>query len=283
MRQTNLGWLVEFGIVPLAIIMIFNYSPVFDPVWEALGTLYAYFMLTLVHKRLRMRPVVKKLFEQKKYKRIVASAHCRGTTAGVHAKGESRSIRFSVPADANPRTVKIYFSSVHAAVTVTAQVSDGSSPNWVNGDWDATTGSITPVATLSYSAASPNQTLSVTVAVAAGNDWPSVGIHAVTLKAGATATPPPPKPPAPTGVYASAGNGRVIVQWDQMPRVDRYSIYRSPTSSLPSTPWRTNILPIQDNRDTHMLVAADTAATNGTTWHYWVSSITAGGRATKQA
>ena len=205
------------------------------------------------------------------------SAHCRGTTAGVHAKGESRSIRFSVPADTNPRTVKIYFSSVHAAVTVTAQVSDGSSPNWVNGDWDATTGSITPVATLSYSAASPNQTLSVTVAVAAGNDWPSVGIHAVTLKAGATATPPPPKPPAPTGVYASAGKGRVIVQWDQMPRVDRYSIYRSSTSSLPSTPWRTNILPIQDNRDTHMLVAADTAATNGTTWHYWVSSITAGG------
>lgn len=204
-------------------------------------------------------------------------AHCNGTTAGVHAQGQSNSIRFSVPADPTPRTVKIYFSSVHAAVTVTAQVSDGSAPDWVNGEWSASTGSITPVATLSYSAASPNQTLSVTLAVAAGNDWPSVGIHAVTLKAGATATPPPPKPPAPTGVYASAGNGRVVVQWDQMPRVDSYSIFRSSTSSRPSAPWRTKILPVQDHRDIQMLVAVDAAATNGTTWHYWVSSVTVGG------
>ncbi len=204
-------------------------------------------------------------------------AFCSGTTAGVHAQGQSNSIRFSVPADATPRTVKIYFSSVHSAVTVTAHLSDGSAPDWVNGDWYATTGTITPVATLSYSAASPNQTLSVTLAVAAGNDWPSVGIHAVTLRGGATAIPTPPKPPAPTGVYASARNGRVIVQWDQMPRVDSYSIYRSSTSILPSTPWRTTILPVQDNHDIHMLVAADTAATNGTAWHYWVSSVTAGG------
>lgn len=71
MRQTQLGWLLEFGIVPLAIILIFNYSPLFDPVWEALTALYAYFMLTLVHKRLRMRSVVSRLLDQKKYKRIV--------------------------------------------------------------------------------------------------------------------------------------------------------------------------------------------------------------------
>lgn len=71
MRLSRWGWLMEFGIVPLIIVLIFKNSPIYDPWVEAVLSLYIYFTVTLVHKRLRMRPVVKRLLAQKKYKRIV--------------------------------------------------------------------------------------------------------------------------------------------------------------------------------------------------------------------
>lgn len=71
MRQSRLMWLTEFGIVPALILLVFQYSPMVNPVWEAIAALYGYFLFTLIHKRLRMRAVVKRMLNQKKYKRIV--------------------------------------------------------------------------------------------------------------------------------------------------------------------------------------------------------------------
>ena len=200
-----------------------------------------------------------------------------GTNAGIHAHGIGNSVRFTVPADTTARTIRVCFFSVHAVVKVTAHLSDTSAPYWVDDSWYATTGTIASVATLSFAAASANQTLYVTVACVSGNDLPSVGIHAVTLRAGATPIPPPPAPPAPTGVHAFACNVRVALNWNQMARIDSYNIYRSNTSSHSTTPWRSGILPIAGNVATQMLAVADAAATNGSTWHYWVSSVNAGG------
>lgn len=71
MRLTRFGWFIEFVILPLVILLTFQFSSMVDPSWEALGALYIYFMLTLVHRRLRMRKVVDRLLAQKKYKHIV--------------------------------------------------------------------------------------------------------------------------------------------------------------------------------------------------------------------
>ena len=71
MRLSRLGWLTEFAIIPYAILLAFKLSPMVDPSWEALGALYVYFMLTLVHRRLRMRNVVDRFLQQKRYKHIV--------------------------------------------------------------------------------------------------------------------------------------------------------------------------------------------------------------------
>ncbi len=71
MRLTMAGWITEFVVLPVIILLAFQYSAMVSPVWEALGALYLYFMLTLVHRRARMSKVVDGLLEKKKFKRIV--------------------------------------------------------------------------------------------------------------------------------------------------------------------------------------------------------------------
>lgn len=70
MRLTRMQWLLEFGVVPAGILVALDNS--MDSPWIPAGAgLYGYFLLTLVHKRQRMQQVVRRLLEQKKYKRIV--------------------------------------------------------------------------------------------------------------------------------------------------------------------------------------------------------------------
>ncbi len=207
-------------------------------------------------------------------------ATCAGTTSGIHAQGADNSISFSVPAGPAARTLRIYSSSVHAAMQFKAHLSDGSAPDWVNEDWYANDpATITPRATLSFAAASTGQSLTVTIANISGSNWPSVGIHAVTLQDGATTAPAMPLPPAPTGLCATAGNGQVMVQWNQGPFAASYNVYRSTSASIPATPWRSGILPNRLNYDSRelMLSTLDATASNGTTWHYWIAAVNAGG------
>jgi uncharacterized protein len=71
MRLTRLQWLMEFGGVPALILVGLDNSGMDSPWFPAVLGLYGYFLLTLVHKRMRMRAVVNRLLTQKKYKRIV--------------------------------------------------------------------------------------------------------------------------------------------------------------------------------------------------------------------
>lgn len=71
MRLSRLGWLTEFGIIPAAILVGLNNSPLEDPTLYAVASLYGYFLLTLLHKRQRMTAVVRRLLDLEKYKRIV--------------------------------------------------------------------------------------------------------------------------------------------------------------------------------------------------------------------
>ena len=209
-----------------------------------------------------------------------SDAVCSGTTSGVHAQGADNSITFKVPAGTGVRTLRIYSSSVHAAMRFRAHLSDSSVPDWVNEDWYATgSGTITQRATLCFASASAGQSLVITISNISGNDWPSVGIHAVTLQDGATTAPAMPLPPAPTGLRATAANGKVMVQWNQGPFATSYNVYRSTSATIPPTPWRSGLLPISLNYDSQqvMLSTLDATATNGSTWFYWVAAVNAGG------
>ena len=70
MRMSRMGWLTEFGIVPVAILLVFQFSPMINPILECLAALYGYFIFTLIVKRVRMRGVVKRLIEKEKYKKV---------------------------------------------------------------------------------------------------------------------------------------------------------------------------------------------------------------------
>lgn len=87
----------------------------------------------------------------------------------------------------------------------------------------------------------------------------------------------PPGPPAPTRLHAFALNGKVALNWDQMQLVDSYRIYRSASATPPTNPLISGILPISGATGMRQLEALDANAANGTSWHYWVSSVTAGG------
>ena len=209
-------------------------------------------------------------------------ATCSETSSGIHAQGLDNVISVTVPAGVSPRTIRIYSSSVHAAMQFKAHLSDGSAPDWVNEDWYVSDpGTITPKATLCFASASADAILTVTITAIGGYNWPSVGIHAVTLQDGATKAPPMPLPPVPTGLNATASNGQVMVQWNQGPFTASYNVYRSTSASIPATPWQSGLLPIRGNNDSAnlMLSTLDTAATIGTTWHYWVAAVNAGGEA----
>lgn len=66
-RLTRGMWLVEFGLIPLAIALIFWLGPPDAATGLSFLALYFYFMLTLVHRLYRERKVLKRLVESKKY------------------------------------------------------------------------------------------------------------------------------------------------------------------------------------------------------------------------
>lgn len=65
------AWITEFGLIPLGILLAFELSPMLNPILESLAALYGYFLLTLIHKRMRMNSVVRGHRKEERYKRIV--------------------------------------------------------------------------------------------------------------------------------------------------------------------------------------------------------------------
>jgi uncharacterized protein len=58
MRLKRWEWVVEFGLVPAFIPIYFEFTKGFYPILFTIGAVYVYFILTLVHKRIRMNSLV---------------------------------------------------------------------------------------------------------------------------------------------------------------------------------------------------------------------------------
>lgn len=71
MRMSKAAWIAEFGVIPIGILLVFEFSPMLNPILESLAALYGYFLLTLIHKRIRMNSVVRGHKKAERYKRIV--------------------------------------------------------------------------------------------------------------------------------------------------------------------------------------------------------------------
>ena len=85
----------------------------------------------------------------------------------------------------------------------------------------------------------------------------------------ASATPQVPAPSAPTGVSAISGNAQVTVSWTAVSGATSYNLYWSTTSGVtPST--GTKITGVASPY-------TQTGLTNGTTYYYVVTAVTAGG------
>lgn len=98
------------------------------------------------------------------------------------------------------------------------------------------------------------------------------GTLAFTLNASLSPYPPSPAPAAPAGVTATAGVGRVTLNWT-LPggnTVQGYNVQRSTTSGGPYTTiasWNANTTPLY----------TDATVTNGTTYYYVVSAVNQSG------
>ena len=91
--------------------------------------------------------------------------------SGLWLNGVGHGYRFSAPADARERTLRVYVSGIEGAgCTLTAHLSDGSAPDYVSptfdgnlfNAWSAVPGGFVGAYTLRYRAAGPGQTLVVT-------------------------------------------------------------------------------------------------------------------------
>lgn len=71
MQLTRLQWIVEFAAIPVALLILFNFVRVPGHILYFLVALYAYALITLFHKRLRMKPVIDDLFASGDYYRVV--------------------------------------------------------------------------------------------------------------------------------------------------------------------------------------------------------------------
>ncbi|MGH9644166.1 MAG: hypothetical protein ACRD3Q_17310 [Terriglobales bacterium] len=82
------------------------------------------------------------------------------TPTGVYIRGQNLGFSFTVPADTTRRLLILYVGLFNAGMQIRAHLSDGSSPDYV--DNYAGVGSPAREYTLVYSAASSNQTLTIT-------------------------------------------------------------------------------------------------------------------------
>src|ERR1051326_3585039 len=111
------------------------------------------------------------------------TASATNTTTALSVTGLLNGFQISAPADTTVRELKIYVGTYSAQAELAAQLSDSSTPPYVdyglNDDFDSTNG----VYTLTYAAASAGQILTVSYTVNAMNDleFGSVSLEAASL------------------------------------------------------------------------------------------------------
>ncbi len=85
-----------------------------------------------------------------------------GSSTGLFISGQSKGFRITVPADTVPRTLQVFVGVWRAQGKLVAQLSDGSAPDYVSTALDNGVSETAGLYTLTYQAASPGQTLTVT-------------------------------------------------------------------------------------------------------------------------
>ena len=134
------------------------------------------------------------------------SVSTTASTTGVFVVGKNNGFRFTVPADTTARTLKVYVGAWRTTGRMVAHLSDGSAPDYVDTSVTNSAGTTTlGVYTFIYTAASANQTLTITYTqdtTASAN----VTLQAATLSVG---TPSPDFSVAvtPATLSIAAGSG----------------------------------------------------------------------------
>jgi uncharacterized protein YjdB len=98
---------------------------------------------------------------------------------GSYIAGIGNGFQITAPADLTQRTLKIYVGGWMSGGTLTASLSDGSAPNYVNTSFSSTAGQYNAVYTLTYKAASAGKLITVKWTQASGTG--NVTIQAATL------------------------------------------------------------------------------------------------------
>ena len=188
------------------------------------------------------------------------------TAGGESAASNQASATPQVPAPSAPTGVSAISGNAQVTVSWTA-VSGATSYNLY---WSTTSGVTPSTGTKITGVASPYTQTGLTngttyyyvvTAVTAG------GESAASNQA--SATPQVPAPSAPTGVSAISGNAQVTVSWTAVSGATSYNLYWSTTSGVtPST--GTKITGVASPY-------TQTGLTNGTTYYYVVTAVTAGG------
>jgi len=102
----------------------------------------------------------------------------RSTRRGINISGLGRGLQITAPADLTQRTLKVYVGGSISGGTLTASLSDGSAPNYVNSSFSGN-GQYDAVYTLTYKAASAGKLLTVKWVQASGSGY--VSLQAATL------------------------------------------------------------------------------------------------------
>ena len=113
------------------------------------------------------------------------------TSAGVYAPGQNKGFQFSVPADLTSRTLSIFAGVYKAQAKLTAVLSDGSAPAFVDTSVANANGQTSVQYSLTYQAASAGQTLTITLVQAnvSTDAFSNVTLQGAALQA--AAAPPP--------------------------------------------------------------------------------------------
>ena len=201
-------------------------------------------------------------------------ASTSNSTTGIYEANGS--FTFTVPAGTTSQTLKVYVGGVTAGAGFSASLSDGSAPDYKDGDPSyntPVTGTLNSAAaafapdgnhfngvyTITFKAASAGQTLTITYGQTAGSGN-------VTLQAATLYLTPTAPPAAPANLVAIAGTGRVGLTFSSAATATGYNVKRSLSASGPFTTIATGITgtSYQDN-----------GLTNGTTYYYQVTALNA--------
>jgi hypothetical protein len=197
-----------------------------------------------------------------------ASSTSTTSKSGVYVAGIGNGFSITAPASTNSRTLTIYVGGWNSGGKLVAHLSDGSAVDFTNTTATAS-GQYDRAYTLTYTAASANQTLRVTWTMASGTGNVTVDGAALSGAAAGNAVLLQAKPAAPTGLTAKAVTGGINLAWSSAnPGTVTYNIYRGTSpGGEGGTPIATGVT---------KTTFTDKTAAWGITYYYKVTAVVNG-------